>query len=210
MNTKLKIVIQKKGKLTQNSLQFLEELGCKFNIEEGSRKLLVQSENADLLLTRDDDIPQLVSLGIADIGIIGKDVLLESKIPVKTIRELNFGECRISFASNNPKISKLEDLQGKTIATSYMNMVREFLKKNNIEAKTIYLAGGVEIAPSIGLADLIADSVSSGRTLKENNLTEIIKIIDVNAVLIGNPNMNESTEILVEKFLNKQLVEIEN
>jgi len=185
----LKIAIQQKGRLTANSLEFLMQIGLDF--EAYKRCLYSSCKNfpMDILYVRDDDIPDYVGNGTVDLGIVGEDVINESKIKNKKILPLNFGFCSLFIAC--PKkinISKAADLQNLRIATSYPNCLKKYLLKNKVKAKIIKLAGSVEIAPALNVADCICDLVSTGHTLKMNGLKPVLKVFDSQAYLIANNN----------------------
>ena len=158
MNRNLKLALQKKGRLTDKSLELLKL--CGIDIENHSERLTVTSRNfpLEILFLRDDDIPEYVQDGVADIGIVGLNVVVEKQTKTTVLENLGFGRCSVMLATpDNKALKNLEELNGKTIATSYPNILNDFLKKNNVEAKIIELSGSVEIAPSLGISDLICD-----------------------------------------------------
>ena len=188
MTKKITIAIQRKGRLFDSSKDLLIKSGINFSTS--GDKLLARSSNMDIdiLLVRDDDIPSLVSKGLADLGIVGQNVLAEQvasnkKITAKSVLNLGFSRCRLAFAK--PMNSKLRSLTNKIIATSYPSLVKKFLKTNNISAEVIKINGSVELTPYIGIADCICDLVSSGATLDANNLIEFKTLMDSEAVLIA-------------------------
>ena len=186
MNGNLKLAVQKKGRLTDKSLELLKL--CGLDIENYSERLVVSVRNfpLDILFLRDDDIPEYVQDGVADVGIVGENVVLEKQSKIKTQEKLGFGRCSLILAHPNDKdLKEIEDLNGKTIATSYPKILKGFLDKNKIDAKIIELNGSVEIAPSLGIADLICDIVSTGNTLMMNKLKKSFKVFDSEAVLIS-------------------------
>ncbi len=190
-NGNLKLALQKKGRLTEKSLQLLRN--CDLDIEEYSDRLLISAKNLelDLLFLRDDDIPEYVSDGVADIGIVGEDVIFEKRGDVNILRKLGFGKCKLSIAApEGIKILKPEDLVNKKIATSYPNLLKKYLEEKNIKAKVVEISGSVEITPSLGVADLICDLVSTGTTLKMNKLVKSFDIFESETVLIGNKNLS--------------------
>ncbi|MDP4188250.1 MAG: ATP phosphoribosyltransferase [Bacteroidota bacterium] len=203
----LKIAIQKSGRLSEKSIELIGEAGI--NISNGARTLVAQSQNfpIDVLYLRDDDIPQYVADSVADIGIVGENVILEKKIKVHTVKKLGFGRCRLSLAI--PKSEKYQDahyFEGKKIATSYPNILKKYLKENNISAEIHVISGSVEIAPGIGLADGIFDIVSSGSTLISNGLKEVEVVLKSEAVIISSAaNLSPSKQ----KILNDLLFRIE-
>ena len=188
MIKKITIAIQRKGRLFDSSKDLLLKSGINFSTS--GDKLLARSSNMniDILLVRDDDIPSLVSKGVADLGIVGQNVLAEQvasnkKITAKSVLNLGFSKCRLAFAK--PVNSKLRSLKNKIIATSYPGLVKKFLKAKNISAEVIKINGSVELTPYIGIADCICDLVSSGATLEANNLTEFKTLLNSEAVLIA-------------------------
>ena len=188
MINKITIAIQRKGRLFDSSKDLLIKSGINFSTS--GDKLLARSSNMniDILLVRDDDIPSLVSKGVADLGIVGQNVLAEQvasnkKITAKSVLNLGFSKCRLAFAK--PVNSKLRSLKNKIIATSYPGLVKKFLKAKNISAEVIKINGSVELTPYIGIADCICDLVSSGATLEANNLTEFKTLLNSEAVLIA-------------------------
>lgn len=202
MKTKLKIALQKSGRLNEDSVRLLKEAGIEFN--NGFNKLKAEANNfpLEVFLLRDDDIPQYVEDGVADIGIVGENVVLEKNKQVKTIDRLGFGKCRLSIAlPKNEKYSSVNELEGKRIATSYPIILSKFLKKNGIKAEIHEISGSVEIAPSIGLADAICDLVSSGSTLLSNGLSEAEVILRSEALLIASKKIDKSKEQLLNKLL---------
>ena len=201
MNENLKIAIQKKGRLTERSLGLLKV--CGIDIENHSERLTETARNfpLELLFLRDDDIPEYVQDGVADLGIVGLDVLVESRSKAMLIEKLGFGRCSILLAYPEGKlISSMKDLNNKTIATSFPFILNKFLEENNLNSKVIELNGSVEIAPSLGVADLICDIVSTGNTLTMNKLKKSFKVFDSEAVLIKSDIAELSNE--KEKTLN--------
>jgi len=199
---KLKIAIQKSGRLSESSLKLLKECGIEF--DNGLNKLKAEAYNfpLEVFFLRDDDIPQYVEDGVADIGIVGENVLLEKNKDVKTVERLGFGKCRLSIAvPKEKKYKSIKDLEGLRIATSYSTILAKYLKKNKITAEIHEISGSVEIAPGIGLADAICDLVSSGSTLFTNGLKEIEVILKSEAALIANKNLGEEKLNILEKLL---------
>jgi ATP phosphoribosyltransferase len=185
-NGNLKLALQKKGRLSENSIELLRH--CEIDIETYTERLIVSAKNfkIDLLFLRDDDIPEYVQDGVADIGIVGEDILYEKQADVVVSEKLGFGGCKLMIAAPNDSVPQsVNELTNKTIATSYPNILRKFLKDNNIEAKVIEISGSVEIAPSLGVADLICDVVSTGTTLMMNKLKKSFVVFDSQAVLIS-------------------------
>jgi ATP phosphoribosyltransferase len=198
----LKIAIQKSGRLYEDSMKLLKECGIQLN--NGNKQLKTVAENfpLEVFFLRDDDIPQYVFDSVADIGIVGENVLLEKNKDISLVHRLGFGKCRLSIAvPKSFKYKSNEDLQGLKIATSYAGILKKYLKKNKIEAEIHEISGSVEIAPGIGLADAICDLVSSGSTLFTNNLKEAEVILKSEAVLTANKNLSAENKLLLEKLL---------
>jgi ATP phosphoribosyltransferase len=200
--TRLKLAIQKSGRLHEDSIKLLKE--CGIDIENGVNKLKAVATNfpLELFFLRDDDIPQYVEDGVADIGFVGENVVYEKSKKVEVAYALGFGKCRLSFAVNkNETFTGATYLSGKKIATSYPILVQKYLNENKIEAEIHEISGSVEIAPGIGLADVICDLVSSGSTLFMNGLKEADTILDSQAVLIKRPSLNAETTAILERLL---------
>lgn len=211
---RLKIAIQKKGRLNQESIDLLSRCGLKLRYSKNT--LLSHAENLpiDVLFVRDDDIPTLVMDGVCDIGIVGENVLLEKAIYQKNngnpdafelVKKLGFSRCRLSiaFPQGKPYLGT-PSLHGLRIATSYPHLLQLYLNDNQINAEVITISGSVEIAPRLGMADAICDLVSSGQTLEENNLCEVAKVIDSQAVLIkSNNSLVEEMATLYELLLSR-------
>lgn len=200
--SKLKIALQKSGRLSENSLKLLEDCGIKF--PNGGGKLLAEAKDfpLEVLFLRDDDIPQYVEQQVADIGIIGENVLLESQKQINIIQKLGFSSCRLSLAvPKELNYSGLEYFNGKKVATSYPNVLANYFQRQGISAQIEFISGSVEIAPSIGLADAICDIVSSGSTLLSNGLKEVEKILESQAVMVVAPNLNTDKRLILNKLL---------
>jgi ATP phosphoribosyltransferase len=201
-NQKLKIAIQKSGRLYEDSVKLLNECGIELrNVKD---RLRTESDTfpIEVFFLRDDDIPQYVEDQVADIGIVGENVLYEKNKEAIIVEQLGFGKCRLSLAI--PKNENFEGpayLQGKKIATSYPFLLQQYLDKNNIQAEIHEISGSVEIAPGIGLADAVADLVSSGSTLFMNGLKEVETILKSQSVLIRNINLSEEKLALLNKLL---------
>ena len=198
----LRIAVQSKGRLFDDTMNLLSEADIK--VSASKRTLLVQSSNfpLEVLYLRDDDIPQSVASGVADIGIVGENEFMERGENAQIIDRLGFSKCRLSLAI--PKEIKYTGLQwfnGKKIATSYPNILRKFMKKNGIDADIHVITGSVEISPGIGLADGIFDIVSSGSTLVSNNLAEVEVVMKSEALLIGNWKMDEHKHQILNEML---------
>ncbi len=200
--SKLRIAIQKSGRLSDDSLKLLKDCSIKF--PKGKNKLIAESTNfpAEILYLRDDDIPQYVENGIADVGILGQNVVEEVQKSVRIDKYLGFSKCRLSLA-----VPKEVDYQGvtyfngKKIATSYPVLTEQYLAKYNVKADIEYISGSVEIAPSIGLASGICDLVSTGGTLLSNGLKEVEIILKSEAVVVSNPNLHGEKQALLNKLL---------
>ena len=201
----LRIALQSKGRLNEKSLELLREAGI--SVEENNRKLLSKSSNfpIEVLYLRDDDIPQTVSCGIADLGIVGYNEVVERNHPVEVLQHLEFGKCRLSLAI--PKYIEYPGpgfFDGKKIATSYPGILRSYFENKGIAFEIREIAGSVEISPSIGLADGIFDIVSSGGTLVRNGLAEVETVMESDAVLIATPGLDEekvrTADILMSRF----------
>ncbi|MGN6299445.1 MAG: ATP phosphoribosyltransferase [Ginsengibacter sp.] len=198
----LKIAIQKSGRLYEQSVQLLKECGIELN--NGNRQLKVKAFNfpAEAYFLRDDDIPQYVADSVADVGIVGENVVFEKEKDLNIVSKLGFGRCRLSIAvPKNMNYQGASDLNGLKIATSYTVLLQKFLTENNLKADIHEISGSVEIAPGIGLADAICDLVSSGSTLFTNNLKEVEVILDSQAVLVANKNLDEENRKILENLL---------
>lgn len=198
----LRIAVQSKGRLFEDTMGLLSEAGIK--VSSSKRTLLVQSSNfpIEVLYLRDDDIPQSVATGVADLGIVGENEYEERQEDAQVVRKLGFSKCRLSLAI--PKAEKYTGLQwfeGKKIATSYPGILRRFMQKNRIAADIHVITGSVEISPGIGLADAIFDIVSSGSTLVSNNLTEVEVVMKSEALLIANRNLDEDKRAILDELL---------
>ena len=199
---RLKLAIQKSGRLHDDSINLLKESGI--DIGNGVNKLKAEATNfpLELFFLRDDDIPQYVEDGVADIGFVGENVVYEKAKKVEVAYALGFGKCRLSFAvKKNESFTGPSYLAGKKIATSYPVLVQDYLNKNKVQAEIHEISGSVEIAPGIGLADIICDLVSSGSTLFMNGLKEAETILDSQAVLIKRAALAPVQEVILEKLL---------
>ncbi|RIH62912.1 ATP phosphoribosyltransferase [Mariniphaga sediminis] len=206
---KLKIAMQTKGRLNEDSMQLIRESGI--DLAVGRRKLVSEAGNfpMEALFLRDDDIPQTVADGVADVGIVGENEMLEKGENVVIAKRLGFSKCRLSLAiPKSMEYSGTAFFNGKKIATSYPNILQKFLDEHNIKAEIHVITGSVEIAPGIGLADAIFDIVSSGSTLVSNRLKEVEVVIHSEAVLISKPNLSqEKQEILDELIFRMESVQ---
>lgn len=200
----LRIAIQTKGRLNEQSLELLAD--CGVTIRDDKRKFLMRAEDfpAEILFLRDDDIPQTVEMGAADIGIVGYNEVAEKGCRVEVLQKLGFGGCRLSLAiPKNEEYESLEYFNGKRIATSYPNVLRRFFGEKGISADIHTIMGSVEIAPAAGMADAIFDIVSSGGTLVSNGLVEVEKVLFSEAVLIGTPGLDGEKMALVNQLMSR-------
>ena len=200
--TNLKIAVQKSGRCSEDSLTLLKECGISLNV--GKDQLIAQASNFQLevLYLRNSDIPQYVRDGIADIAIIGDNTEKEKKTGIVPVLDLGFSRCRLSIAV--PRAVEFKDLsylQGKKIATSYPNTLKDFLTEHAIEAEIHEISGSVEIAPNIGLSDAICDVVSTGSTLVKNGLKEVYKIFESQAILAANPNLETEKKDILDQLV---------
>ncbi len=199
---RLKLAIQKSGRLNEDSMRLLKE--CGIDIGNGVNKLKADATNfpLELFFLRDDDIPQYVEDGVADIGFVGENVVYEKAKKVEVAYELGFGKCRLSFAvRKNEEFTGPAFLVGKKIATSYPVLVQRYLDEHKINAEVHEISGSVEIAPGIGLADVVCDLVSSGSTLFMNGLKEADTILKSQAVLIKHKNFTSEQQQILERLL---------
>lgn len=203
--TSLRIAVQKSGRLTDKTLNLLEGIGLKF--DDYKRSLLVKCLNFDveLLLIRDDDIPEYVQDGVCDLGFVGANEVEEDQVDVTILRGLNYGVCRLSLAvPKDGDIKNLEDFAGKKIATSYPVITKNYFEKKGIDVKVITLSGSVEIAPRLEIADAICDLVSTGNTLKANGLEEVINIFDSETQLIKTRMpLSDGKKQMIDKIIQR-------
>lgn len=200
--SKLKIAIQKNGRLSEKSLELLKECGIK--LSNGERKLKTISSNfpIEILFLRDDDIPQYVEQGVADIGILGENEVWEKDKKVTMLKKLGFANCRLSLAiPKEENYTNLSFFNQKKIATSYPNILKKFFDEKQIDVEIETIGGSVEIAPGIGLADGIFDIVSTGSTLQMNGLKEVELVAKSEAVLISNNDLNPEKKAILEQLL---------
>lgn len=199
---KLRIAVQSKGRLNEDTMALLAEAGIK--VSSSKRTLLVAARNfpMEILFLRDDDIPQTVADGVADAGIVGLNELVEKEVHADIARHLGFGACRLSIAiPKEHPYPGVKWLQGRKIATSYPVILRRYLQEKGVEADIHVITGSVEISTGIGLADAIFDIVSSGSTLVSNNLKEVETVLESDAVLIAHQGMSEEKKKILEEFL---------
>ena len=198
----IRIAVQKSGRLSDDSLSLIKECGIKFYNGTGKLKSTATNFPVEFLFLRDDDIPGYVADGVADLGIVGENELVEKDKDVLTLKKLGFSKCRLSLAiPKGQEYPGIHYFQGKSIATSYPKILGDYLKSYQIEAEIHEISGSVEIAPSIGLAEGICDIVSSGSTLLMNGLKEVEEIFKSEAVLIGNHEMADWKKTIVDKLL---------
>jgi ATP phosphoribosyltransferase len=208
-NGNLKLAVQKTGRLSEKSLEMLKS--CGLEIDDYGQRLLVSARNyeIDILFLRDDDIPEYVQDGVADIGIVGENVMIEKQSKVEIIKRLGFSKCKLLIAvPEKSELKEISQIKGKTIATSYPNILRDFLKAEKIDAKIIEISGSVEIAPSLGVADMICDIVSTGNTLKMNQLKKSFPVFDSEAVLIKSKSF--AMDVHKQDLLKSLLIRIDS
>ena len=200
----LRIAVQTKGRLNEQSLELLREAGV--TIKEEKRKFLMRASDfpVEILFLRDDDIPQTVAMGAADIGIVGYNEVAERGYNVEVLQKLGFGGCRISLAiPKNENYTGVDYFNGKRIATSYPNVLKRFFDAKGVSASIHTITGSVEIAPAAGLSDAIFDIVSSGGTLISNGLVEVEQVLHSEAVLIGTPGLCEEKMLVVRQLMSR-------
>lgn len=199
---KLKLAIQKKGRLSDESIKLINECDISFPSSTGKLVSAAYDFPIEILFLRDDDIPDYVQDGVADIGIVGENVLVESDKRVEEVIKMGFGKCRLSLAvPRNMSYTSVKNLEGKSIATSYPKILQNFLNAKNVKADIHVISGSVEIAPGIGLADAICDIVSTGSTLLSNGLKEAEQIFQSEAVLIKNKNLSDEKKEILDDLL---------
>lgn len=193
----LKIAIQKSGRLNEKSVEILKNCGLSFENYKSSLISTVTNFPLEILFLRDDDIPEYVQDGIADLGIVGENVIVESQADVSYLQKLGFGKCTLKIAvQTTSNITQLTQLNDKAIATSYPVILQKYLSENNIDAHIRNISGSVEIGPGLGLSDAIFDIVSTGGTLKSNGLKPFINVMDSEAVLISSKGTETHPEVL--------------
>ena len=198
----LKIAIQKSGRLNEKSVELLKNCGLNFENYKSSLISPVSNFPLEILFLRDDDIPEYVQDGIADLGIVGENVIQETEVVVTYLQKLGFGKCSLKVAiTNNSDIQQLSDLNGKSIATTYPVILGKFLQKNQIQSDIRTISGSVEISPGLGLSDAICDLVSTGGTLKSNGLKAFADVMSSEAVLIG--RKGSENEDLVQELIQR-------
>ena len=203
-NVMLRIAVQAKGRLNEQSMDLLKEAGV--TVSQEKRKFLMRAADfpAEIIFLRDDDIPQTVAIGAADIGIVGYNEVAEKGLEVNILQKLGVGGCRLSLAiPKSEEYTGLKYFNGKRVATSYPEILGKFFAENDINAEIHTISGSVEIAPTAGLADAIFDIVSSGGTLVSNGLVEVEKVVFSEAVLIGNPALSEEKMSLARQLMSR-------
>jgi len=201
-DTKLKLAIQKSGRLSEKSLEFIKAAGVSFRRDKARLRSVSPNFPLEILFLRDDDIPGYVESGVSDIGIVGENVLAEEGSEVTITERMGFSKCRLSVAiPQKDQYDSLQSLAGKTIATSYPNLLQKHLAQHGVNAKIHEISGSVEIAPGIGLADAICDLVSTGSTLLSNGLKEVEIIFRSEAVLIQNPHLSQEKQAILDRLL---------
>jgi ATP phosphoribosyltransferase len=202
MNTTVRLAVQKSGRLHDGSIELLRESGLNISNGRDQLKTAVRNFPVEILFLRDDDIPQYIEDRVADIGIVGENVLAEKNKSVRIAHRLDFAKCRLSIAiPKSENYTGVKWLEGKNIATSYPVITRKFLTDNGIQATLHEISGSVEIAPGIGLADAICDLVSTGSTLLSNGLKDVEQVMASEAVLITSPTLPAEKEKILEKLL---------
>ncbi|WP_020595807.1 ATP phosphoribosyltransferase [Spirosoma panaciterrae] len=202
MSSVLRIALQKSGRLSEDSYQLFKECGIRFDYGTGKLKSVSSNFPAEFLFLRDDDIPGYVEDGVADLGIVGENVAVEMGRQVQTIHKLGFSKCRLSIAvPRGTDWTGIQCLEGKNIATSYPNLLGNYLTEQGVQAEIHEISGSVEIAPSIGLAEAVCDIVSSGSTLLSNGLKEVETIFRSEAILIAPNELNAEKQELIDKLL---------
>ncbi len=202
MNKKLKIAIQKSGRLSDDSINLLKKCGITFGNGLGKLRSVANNFPLEIFFLRDDDIPNYVEDSVADIGIVGENVLAEKDCEIQMIERLGFGKCRLSLAlPKTVEYKSIQDFEGMRIATSYPKILGNFLAKNRVKAELHTISGSVEIAPSIGLADAVCDIVSSGSTLFTNGLEEVETVLRSEAILIARNDLPDDLKEILNKLL---------
>lgn len=205
--TRLRVALQKSGKLSDGSIELLNK--CSFKLRSAKNHYLLKSRelDTDFLMVRDDDIPGFIDRGVADIGIIGENLFVEYDLShgdskLEIIAKLEFASCRLSIAVKaDGDIRQLSDLNHKTIATSYPATLADYLMKNKVKANIVVMHGSVELAPKIGIADAICDLISTGTTLKENDLVEMQVLLESQAILVGHKDMSRAVKAKVRELV---------
>jgi ATP phosphoribosyltransferase len=202
MSTVLRLAIQKSGRLSEESIKLIKECGIEFSSGGGTLKSVAHNFPLEVLFLRDDDIPGYVADGVADIGIVGENVAVETRKKLTVVRQLGFSTCRLSIGvPKGMEFTSKEALNGMRIATSYPNILSDYLFENNIKASIHEISGSVEIAPGIGLADAICDIVSSGSTLISNGLKETEVVFKSQAILAACPQLSAEKQAILDELM---------
>jgi ATP phosphoribosyltransferase len=202
MSTVLRLAIQKSGRLSEESIKLIKECGIEFSSGGGTLKSVAHNFPIEVLFLRDDDIPGYVADGVADIGIVGENVAVETRKKLTVVRQLGFSTCRLSIGvPKGMEFTSKESLNGMRIATSYPNILSDYLFENNIKASIHEISGSVEIAPGIGLADAICDIVSSGSTLISNGLKETEVVFRSQAILAACPQLSAEKQAILDELM---------
>lgn len=202
MKEKLRLAVQKSGRLSEKSLQFIEACGISYYRNKTKLKSVASNFPMELLFLRDDDIPKYVAGGVADIGIVGENVMAEKRENVEIAQRMGFSKCRLSLAiPQDMEYSGPQTFQDMRIATSYPNLTQDFLDKHNLQAEIHEISGSVEIAPGIGLANAVCDLVSTGSTLLSNGLREVEVIFRSEALMIKQPNLKPAKQAILDDLL---------
>jgi ATP phosphoribosyltransferase len=203
-NGRMKIAIQRNGRLTEESVSLLRACGLDFEFQKQSLYSPCKNFDLDVLAIRDDDIPEYVQDGVADLGIAGENVLLERKAKIHVLAPLGFGGCKLMISvPQRSKIRTISDLKGTRIGTTYPTILKSFLKKQKVQADIIELSGSVELAPSLNVADAICDIVSTGTTAKMNGLKTFCTVLESQAVLVANRNamLDKNKRLLIDRLM---------
>lgn len=198
----LKLALQRKGRLSEGSLGLLRDCGITFSRSNGKLKVTCDNFPLQLMFLRDDDIPAIVADAVADLGIVGRNLLAENRDAVLPVRDLGFARCRLSLAVEKTRSwTGLENLEDKCIATSHPVILADFLQRRGVSARIRRIAGSVEIAPAIGVADAVCDLVSSGSTLLSNGLREVETVFESSAQLVATPHLPANKKALLDRLL---------
>ena len=210
MTDRIRIAIQKKGRLNADSVQLFQDCGLKFTDSKDHLLRKGRNSNIDLLCVRDDDIPSLTQQGVCALGVVGANEYEEQRLAnpeenfPTVLRELNFGVCKLAIAvPEGGRITSVEELKGKKIATSYPALTQKWIQDNGLKADIMYLSGSVEVAPSLGCADAICDLVSTGQTLRAHKLSKLIDVFESKALLIANPDSISTENGRIQTLLKR-------
>ncbi len=208
-NGRLKLAIQKSGRITNGSVELLRGSGFSFSYRDGVLYSPVKNYPMDILAIRDDDIPRYVQKGVCDVGIVGSNVIEETEPDIEILSALNFGRCRISICvPNDSKINSVEKLNGHKIATTYPVILSKFLKSNKLSCEVTEISGSTELTPSLGVSDAICEIISTGSTIKFHGLRELVTIYNSEAVLIG--NKSSLREAASEELIKRLLIRVKS